>query len=90
MDYVGGFEVTIFSIFFLDHKNISLVTQPMMQHQRMDRRKFDFLIQSRDGGGTFHLLFWNLHKIWRQKSIDLSSIGFSRRCIMIVVQGVSH
>ena len=24
----------------------------------------DFLVQSIDGGGTFCLLFWNLHKIW--------------------------
>ena len=26
--------------------------------------KCDFLVQSSDGGGTFPLLFWNLHKIW--------------------------
>ena len=24
----------------------------------------DFLVQGSDGGGTFCLLFWNLHKIW--------------------------
>ena len=26
--------------------------------------KVDFLVQGSDGGGTFSLLFWNLHKIW--------------------------
>ena len=26
--------------------------------------KGDFLVQGSDDGGTFHLLFWNLHKIW--------------------------
>ena len=26
--------------------------------------KGDFLEQSSDGGGTFYLLLWNLHKIW--------------------------
>jgi hypothetical protein len=25
---------------------------------------FYFLVQGSDGGGTFHLLFCNLHKIW--------------------------
>ena len=26
--------------------------------------KGDFLLQGSDGGGTFRLPFWNLHKIW--------------------------
>ena len=27
-----------------------------------------------DGGETFRLHFWNLHKIWIKESIDLNSI----------------
>ena len=26
--------------------------------------KGDYLVQGCDGGGTFRLHFWNLHKIW--------------------------
>ena len=33
-----------------------------------------------DGGGTFCLHFWNLHKIWIQESIDLNSVQFGRLC----------
>ena len=33
-----------------------------------------------DGGGTFRLHFWNLHKIWIQESIDLNSVQFGWRC----------
>jgi hypothetical protein len=29
-----------------------------------DEKKPSFLIQGSDGGGTFCLLFWKLHKIW--------------------------
>ena len=28
------------------------------------RTVLSFLVQGSDGGGTFHLHFWNLHKIW--------------------------
>ena len=31
---------------------------------------------------SFCLLFWNLHKIWIQESIDLNSVGFGQRCII--------
>ena len=36
--------------------------------------KGDFLVQGTDGGGTFRLLFWNLHKIWIKEFIDLNSV----------------
>ena len=43
------------------------------------RVKGDFLVQVSDGGGTFHLHFWNLRKIWIWESIDLNSVWFGRR-----------
>jgi hypothetical protein len=35
-----------------------------------------FLVLMGNGGGTFRLLIWNLHKIWIQESIYLNSVGF--------------
>ena len=42
--------------------------------------KVDFSFLRRNGGGTFRLQFWNLHKIWNQDSIDLNSVWFGQRC----------
>ena len=39
-------------------------------------------MQGSDGGGTFRLLFWNLHKIWIEECINLNSVQFGRRCII--------
>ena len=39
-------------------------------------KKTPFLLLRSDGGGTFRLHFWNLHKIWMSESIDLNSVGF--------------
>ena len=39
-----------------------------------------FLLGGSDGGGTFRLYFWNLHKIWSERSIDLSSVRFGLSC----------
>ena len=36
--------------------------------------KKKFRPKGSDGGGTFRLYFWNLHKIWLKGSIDLSSV----------------
>ena len=41
-----------------------------------------FLLQGSDGGGTFCLLFWNLHKIWIWESNDLNSVQFGQCCII--------
>ena len=44
----------------------TLVTQPILQRQPnpTELRLMDFSLLRRDGGGTFGLHFWNLHKIW--------------------------
>ena len=42
--------------------------------------KDDFSLLKSESGGTFHLHFRNLHKIWISESIDLTSIGFGLRC----------
>ena len=43
--------------------NMALVTQPDF-FSSFGGVKGDFLVQGSDGGGTFCLHFWNLHKIW--------------------------
>ena len=42
--------------------------------------KGDFSLLRSDGGGTFRLDFWNLHKIWIKKSIELNSVQFGQHC----------
>ena len=39
-----------------------------------------FLLQSSDGGGTFCLLFWNLHKEVVEQSMVIFSIDIGQRC----------
>ena len=42
-------------------------------------KKGDFLVQGSDGGGTFRLLFWNLHKVWNPSILTPSD---GQRCII--------
>ena len=41
-----------------------------------DQRKKSEKKNRGDGGGTFRLHFWNLHKIWIQESMAGASSGF--------------
>ena len=45
-------------------KKSPFTPQRMRKKSSFGGVKGDFLVQGSDGGGTFHLLFWNLHKIW--------------------------
>ena len=53
-----------------------------LRPQRMKKKSFfggvngDFSLMRSNGGGTFRLHCWNLHKIWIQESIDLNSVRF--------------
>ena len=55
-------------------------TSKNLKKQTAKNPTFLFLVLMGQGGGTFHLHFWNPHKIWIKEFIDLNSIRFGRYC----------
>ena len=59
---------------------LSMIFSPVanLMHHPLDSKKSKLVMKNH----PFRLLFWNLHKIWIQESIDLNSVGFGRCCII--------